>query len=266
MRVVRSQPISNRVKVYQRDLILALLQGGAGLLLLILLLLGLLSGAGPAFWIALVIGLGLVAGGLWFGMAVLNYWQKSHVQERIGEILTQNLGDEFIYFRNLTLPGQRSVGEIDGVLLGPPGAIVMQVEAGSGEYAVEGDTWYRYGRGKSNKPTPKPLSQLQPGPALIEPRRRLDDSPTWAVIRAAREVKAWLSVRGLPQVIVQPIVVLGSGHIHNLKRPSAPVVELAGLGEYLVNHFAAKPLPIEGEPLAVVVVEQIAQRLQTNGD
>ena len=266
MRIVRSQATTTKSKNYQRDLALTIFQGIAGLLLLILLGMGSLSGSGIAFWIGLVIGIALLLSGSWFGRAVLLYWQNRRIQERVSQILAQSLNDDFIYFRNLTLPGQPSVGGIDGVLLGPPGALVLHVEAGQGNYAVEGDTWYHYVRGTAHKPTPKPLSQLQPGPAIVEPRKRLDDSPTWAAIRAAREVKAWLSVRGLPQMLVQPIVVLGSARIHTLKRPSAPVIELNGLNQYLNDFVSIKPLPAESETLAEVVVEQIVQRLQTNAE
>ncbi len=266
LRIIRTQPVSTRRKLYQRDLGLAVLLGGAGLLLVIVLAFGWLADTGLGFWVGLIVALGLLAAGGWFSLTTLKYWQNQRIEERISEILIRRLGDEYIYFRNLTLPGQRSVGEIDGVLLGPPGALVIQIEAARGNFAVEGDTWYRYGRGPATKPTPKPFSQLHSGPAMIEPLSRLDDSPTWTVIRAAREVKAWLSVRELPQVVVQPVVVLGNGQIHNLKRPSAPVVLLAELDHYLSETLLIKQLPVEGEPLAETVVEQIVQRLQTNAE
>ena len=152
------------------------------------------------------------------------------------------------------------------MLLGPPGAVVIQVEPSGGEFAVEGDTWYRYGRGKPASPEPKPMSQVKTSYSSQEPRRRLDDSPTWASIRAAREVKAWLSVRGLPQVVVQPLVILGNGHIRQLKRPSAPVIEFGALDDYIRQHLLTHQPVAEGESLAEVVVEQIANRLQNNGD
>ncbi len=226
---------------------------------------GLLPSGGLGFWIVLVIGLALLGSGTWFGLSVGAYLQNRRVQDRLSEVLSRNLSDDFIYFRNLTLPGQRSVGEIDGVLLGPLGAVVMQVENYPGEYAIEGDTWYRYGRGKLDKPVAKPLSMVQLEPASNEPRRRLDDSPTWAAIRAAREVKAWLSVRGLPQVVVIPLVILGSGKLRSVKRPSAPVIEFGSIEEYIATTLLVQKPP-EGEPLAEIVVEQIAHRLQTNGE
>ncbi len=266
MRIVRSQPETNKNKVYQRDLVLAVLQGGAGFILLSLLAFGFVPNDGPGFWVIVIIGAGLIGGGIWFGLVVVNYNRRQRLGERVCEVLTKNLGDDYIYFRNLNLPGQRSVGQIDGVLLGPSGAVVLEIENYTGEYAVEGDTWYRYGRGKSTKPTPKPLSQMHSGPAQIEPRRRLDDSPTWTAIRAAREVKAWLSVRGLPQVVVQGLVVLGTGRLRSIKRPSAEVVEFVSLENYLKEHLLLGKPTLESEKLPLTVVEQIAQRLTTNAE
>ncbi len=267
MRVVRSQSVSTKHKSYQRDLILAFLLCGAGLVLLLLVGLGLLAGEVVVFWIVIVIGLILLVSGAWFGRSVINYRQNLQLQDKVSNILEANLGNDFIYLRNLVLPGARSVGEIDGVLLGPPGAVVIQLDLAKGEFAVEGDTWYRYMRGRVNTPDPKPLSQVKVGdiPAT-EPRRRLDDSPTWACIRAAREVKAWLSVRRLPQVVVHPMVILGRGHIRQLKRPSAPAIELSGLEEFVKINFVNHRLPVEGETLPEVTVEQIATRLQSNGN
>lgn len=265
MRVVRSQPVSTKHKANQRDQILALLQGVAGLFLLFLLGLGLFASEKLIFWILVVIALGLIASGAWFGRLVINYRQNIQLQDEVSKILEANLGDDFIYLRNLILPGTRSVGEIDGVLLGPPGAIVIQMDSSRGDYAVEGDTWYRYVRGRVNTPGPKPLSQFKVVQAT-EPRRRLDDSPTWACIRAAREVKAWLSVRRLPQVVVHPMVILGKGHIRQLKRPSAPAIEIGDFEDFIKRNFVVHPTPVEGESLPEVMVEQIATRLQSNGN
>ncbi len=265
MRIVRAPTVTNQENLYRRDLTLTVTQGGAGLVLLLLPLVGLLPNEGAGFWIVLVIGLGLLGSGVWFGRATLTYVQNKRIQDRLSETLARHLNDDYIYFRNLALTGQRSIGEIDGVLLGPPGAIVIQIENYRGEFAVEGDNWYQYGRGKAVKPVARPFTSAQIEPANREPRQRLEDSPTWTAIRAGREVKAWLSVRGLPQVAVQPLVILGAGKIRNLKRPSTQVIEFSQLEDYITQNLLAIK-PTEGEPLPEVVVEQIAQRLQTNGD
>lgn len=267
MRVVRSQPVSTKHKTYQRDLLLTILLIGLGLVLLLMLSIGLIPLDSFVFWIVMVIAAVLLVAGIVFGQAVVTYRQNVQLQERISDILEANLGNEFIYLRNLMLPGVKSVGEIDGVLLGPLGAVVVQVELSRGSFAIEGDTWYRYVRGRVASPGPKPLSQQsQAALPSTEPRRRLDDSPTWAVIRVAREVKAWLSVRRLPQVVVHPMVILGKGRIRQLKRPSAPAVEIANLEDFIKRNFLTHPTPSDGEILPEGTVEQIATRLQSNGN
>lgn len=267
MRVVRSQPVSTKHKTYQRDLILAILLIGAGLVLLLLLSIGLIPLDSIVFWVVIVIAALLLVAGIVFAQAVVAYRQNIQLQDKISAILEANLGHEFIYLRNLLLPGVKSVGEIDGVLLGPPGAVVIQVEPARGDFAIEGDTWYRYLRGHVPTPNPKPLSQqFKAAIPATEPRRRLDDSPTWACIRVAREVKAWLSVRRLPQVVVHPIVILGRGHIRQVKRPSAPAIEIANLEDFIKRNFLSRQSPVEGEILPEVTVEQIATRLQNNGN
>jgi hypothetical protein len=138
------------------------------------------------------------------------------------------------------------VGEIDGVLLGPHGALVMELEHSQGEFASEGDTWYRYLNLKDTSESDKN-------------RRRMDDSPTWAAIRAGREVKAWLSVRELPLIPVRPVVVLSRGKIRSVKRPSCPVVELWSIQSFIESNLLQNPT----QPVASgSAVEQIAQRLQ----
>ncbi len=266
MRVVRSTPVPSQQKLWRRNIALGIAQAVAGSLLLIMPPVGLLPATGLSYWIVILIGTGLLISSAWFGIQIAMYRSRHHIEERLCEVLQHTLGDEYIYFRNLMLPGQRSVGEIDGVLLGPPGAIVLYVEHQPGEFSIEGDTWYRYGRGKVIKVAPKPLSLEQAVGPLSEPRQRLDDSPTWAAIRAAREVKAWLSVRGLPQVVVLPLVILGNGHLRFLKRPSAPVTELDDVEYFIRETLAVPAVSSEGEPLAGVVVEQIAHRLQANAD
>jgi hypothetical protein len=70
----------------------------------------------------------------------------------------------------------------------------------------------------------------------------------------------------LPQVVVHPMVILGKGRILQLKRPSAPAIEIGGLEEFINRNFLTHPTPVESEILPEVTVEQIATRLQNNGN
>jgi hypothetical protein len=255
VQVVNATTPSNEQREFRLNLMLMLVLGGGGLVLLLLPLGGISQSALGntwGFWLPLGLGLSLVAAGTWFGREVWIYQRSQISQERLCRLLKAFLGDDFIYFRNLTLPGTRSVGEINGVLLGSHGALVLQVEPGGGEFDCEGDTWYRYpsnpGTGDSN---------------LAKKRRRMADSPSWAAIRAGREVKAWLSVRDLPAVPVRPVVVLVKGKMRSLKRPSCPVVELNSLQTFIQNSLLEKSPQLNTAQISGGAVEQIAQRLQS---
>lgn len=254
MQVVRPSTVTNEQKQFRLDLVLTLVLSGGGLVLLLLPLSGLLPENavrdGWGFWIPAVLGLGLLGGGIWFGRLLWLHIESQASQEGLCRILNQFLSNDFIYFRNLTLPGIRSVGAIDGVLLGPHGALVLQIEQSRGNFACEGDTWYRYNNSKE---------QINPD----KNRRRMDDSPTWAAIRAEREVKAWLSVRELPLVDVRPVVIVIRGKVRTLKRPSCPVVELWSIQTFIESNLLHELPQVVAGPISGGTVEQIAQRLQS---
>lgn len=260
MRIIRPSQITNDERQARRNLLIAL-----GMLVLALAFLA----AGFIFsnnLVLLVIFAGLalaVAGGAsWFGIAFNKHRQRQNAVKKLASFLGQTLDDSYMFFENLMLPGRSTVGVIDGVLLGPFGATVLQIETNRSDFIVDGDTWYRCTGAEASKATPKPLSQSQDGPAMVLPRRRLDYSPAWLAIRAAREVKAWLSVRGLPQVSVQPLVILSEGKLRSIQRSSAPAIESGQFAAYLQENI----LNDENAKLAEGVVEQIADRLQTNAE
>jgi Nuclease-related domain len=204
-------------------------------------------------WLISVVLLGLAG---WHGWQAWQKQQETLVEDRLETILTRFLGNDYIYFRNLVLPDTPSVGEIDGVLLGSHGAIVFQLENQEGEFICEGDTWFKYtGAGKAPETVQKPLGVA----TLVEiQRKQLEDSPSWQAIRATREVKAWLSVRDLPQILVQPVVVLSKGKLHSSKVPSCPIIRLEEIETYLRAKFA----PVNSEVVNLNEVEQITLRLQ----
>jgi hypothetical protein len=247
---------------FRRNLLLAGFLSLGGLIVFILPVTGLISSdniqAGLGFWGPVVLGLGLVCVGVWFGWLAWLYYDEHRIQARVITILEQTLNDDYKYLYNLNLLANRSTNQIGasgGVLLGPYGALVLQICRYRGTYACEGDTWYKYKRPPSNNPTLESEKLLD--------THRIDDSPNWQVIRAAREVKAWLSVRELPQVSVQPIVILAQGKIRFARRPSCPIVELWYLETYIKNTLLTTVnLETETEPISGVVVAQIMERLQ----
>lgn len=257
---------------YQRNLWLGLSLSGLSLVIFILPLTGLLPAetmrSNVGFGGLVIVGLSLLGGGVWFGRLAWLYHDERLIQTRVIKMLSKILNDDYKYLRNLNSLANRAVvatknswltgntGETSGVLLGPHGAWVLQICRYRGVYACEGDTWYKYSRPQSSK------AQVE-SDALLD-KRRLDDSPNWQVIRAAREVKAWLSVRDLPQVSVQPVVILARGKLRFSKRPSCPIVELW----YLETYIKKTLMPTAGLEAEVgtvneTVVTQIVERLKS---
>jgi len=241
---------SAKTRLSRRNLGLAVGLGLGGIILVLLPIFGVIST--QVDWLIIIGGVGLIAGAGWFGWQFWNYANYNRIQKQLDAHLANNLDNNFVYFRNLILPETKSVGEINGVLLGPHGALVIEVANLGGEFICERDTWYKFTGG--NKPNASDN--------LDKYRRRLTDSPTWHVIRAAREVKAWLSVRNLPQVPVQPVVVLAKGKVKSVKQPSCPIVELWYLETYLKSNLLSQATNSGTSPISKLAVEQIATRLK----
>jgi hypothetical protein len=67
-------------------------------------------------------------------------------EERTVQMIVQALDGNWSLFRNVTLPG-RNKGDLDIVLVGPPGVWVLEVKNLRGQYRNIGETWeYRHGK------------------------------------------------------------------------------------------------------------------------
>jgi hypothetical protein len=67
-------------------------------------------------------------------------------EEKTVQLIVQALDGNWRLFRNVLLPG-RNQGDLDLVLVGPPGVWVLEVKNFSGEYRTGGATWqYRHGK------------------------------------------------------------------------------------------------------------------------
>ena len=74
------------------------------------------------------------------------YRRGQEGEDRVVELIIQALDGNWHLFRNITLPG-RNRGDLDLVLVGPPGVWVLEVKNLRGEYRNVGDRW-EYRRGK----------------------------------------------------------------------------------------------------------------------
>lgn len=74
-----------------------------------------------------------------------SYRKGQEGEDRVVEVMRQNLDGNWTLFRNVTLPG-RNKADIDAVLVGPPGVWALEVKTFTGEYRNIGEHWeYRTG-------------------------------------------------------------------------------------------------------------------------
>lgn len=149
-------------------------------------------------------------------------------EDALERTLRRHLGDEWTLYRNLCLPGWRA--DLDGVLLGPPGLVLLENKAYRGEFVIFGDRWYQ---------------AAQSGGRDLRAWR---GSPTAQAARNGQRLAEWLvrSDPSLAAVPIQAVVVLSSGRIREQHHPSlVPVVALADLGRYLTALPRARGLDRE---------------------
>jgi len=108
--------------------------------------------ASPAGIVALLILLALTAGLGWsinrlLGLAfkkldsqIKSYRTGQEGEDAVVEAMRQSLDGNWTLFRNVVLPG-RNRGDIDAVLVGPPGVWALEVKAFNGEYRNVGEQW-----------------------------------------------------------------------------------------------------------------------------
>lgn len=137
-------------------------------------------------------------------------------EDALERALAAAFRDDYTLYRNLHLPG--GGGDLDGVLLGPPGLILLENKAYRGEFVIFGDRWTR---------------AAAPGSPDLHPWH---GSPTAQAARDAARLAAWLAARDptLAAVPIHPVVALSSGRVREQRRrPSVPVVPLADLGRHV---------------------------------
>jgi hypothetical protein len=99
-------------------------------------------------------------------------------EERTVQMIVQALDGNWSLFRNVSLPG-RNKGDLDIVLVGPPGVWVLEVKNLRGEYRNTGETW-EYRQGKNWKTaSANPSRQAKDNAARLGGFLQADHIKTW---------------------------------------------------------------------------------------
>lgn len=120
-------------------------------------------------------------------------------EEQTAVLLQSFLNDNWILYRNITLPDGRN-DDIDAVLVGPPGVFTLEIKVYSGLHRYQGDTWEVYlGKDTWKEKEWNPALQSQHG---------------------AERLRDFLALRGL-NLNVQPRVVwAGKGEVRIVGSPA----------------------------------------------
>lgn len=162
-----------------------------------------------------------------------NYRKGQAGEDRVIEVMRQNLDGNWTLFRNVVLPG-RSKADIDVVLVGPPGVWALEIKNLTGEYRNNGERWeYRAGnRWKSLKSSPS---------------HQANDN----AIRLANFFKA----DGIKQWVDAAVVWANRESSLSVKNPMVAVWTLDRLPEELGNAWQGQAME---EPTRTRIIEKLA--------
>jgi hypothetical protein len=153
-------------------------------------------------------------------------------ENRMVEIILQALDGNWHLFRNISLPG-RNKGDLDLILVGPPGVWVLEVKNFRGEYRNIGDSW-EYRSGKNWKVA--------------------SANPSQQALKNALRLANFLKADGL-NVFVNPVVIWANQDAPLfVENPSAAVWLYNRLADELGNIW-------HGEKLSQSEREKIANKL-----
>ncbi len=172
---------------------------------------------------AIIVGLvTALVGGIFVVRGLTFPTENQHALKVAGE-LARVLDYRYTFIRNLS---RRGLGYIDGVLVGPNGALAFYFFDRKGAYYLEGNIWFK-----------------QAGDQL----RPLNQNPTREVIKDVAALRAYLAERELSQVPVYAVIVLPfKGTVVTAERPVVPVSHLPTLIQVLRdNYFAAERIPAQ---------------------
>lgn len=75
-----------------------------------------------------------------------NFRYGKEGEKKVLEMLCKSLDDNYVYIPNYTIPNTR-IGDIDGLLIGPKGIIIIEIKNWEGVFKISGPDVYRKLRG-----------------------------------------------------------------------------------------------------------------------
>jgi len=209
--------------------------------------------ASPGGVIALVVAVLLLAGAGWLIAFLSNlavkrldrqiesYRKGQEGEERVVEVMRQNLDGNWTLLRNVTLPG-RSKADIDAVLVGPPGVWALEIKNLSGVYRNVGECWeFRARNG---------WQALKRGPS-----RQATDN--------AARLGRFLEADGVKQWVTAAVVWANREIALTVQNPAVAVWEIDRLPEELGNVWQHKPIE---ETIRARIVEKLTTLCQQRAD
>jgi hypothetical protein len=153
-----------------------------------------------------------------------------------GPLLVQlqaRLSDDYLFVRRVKLPAANT--EVDAVLLGPHGVLVLGLYSKHGVFGVRADDWFEI-EGRRPEVTSS-AGEITGGVAgnleQLADAKPLRESPTWALTRSVRAMQRIAREEGLVDLPVHGAVVLSRGVLAVADRPSLAVVPLARIASYV---------------------------------
>jgi hypothetical protein len=162
-------------------------------------------------------------------------------EQRVVDTILQALNGSWKIFRNARVPGARR-GDVDLILVGPPGVWALEVKNLQGEYRNIGDTWeYRHGK----------------------TWRRSSAQPSQEARKHAAGLGGFLKADGI-QVFVEPAVVWANPEsLVSVEHPSVPVWTLDRLPDELGNISYSKQMPVAMKEKIMAKLTDLCARQRT---
>lgn len=162
-----------------------------------------------------------------------NYRKGQEGEERVVELMRQNLDGKWTLLRNLVIPGRKRA-DIDAVLVGPLGVWVLEIKTFGGQYRNFGEHW-------------EVLTRQGWKPLRKSPSRQAKDN--------AVRISHFLEVAGIHQW-VEPVVVWADPESNLVvENPAVAVWNLDHLPEELGNLRRDRMI---SEEMRVLIVEKLA--------